>query len=324
VSARPELELVVERPRPPVEAVPTLDEDGATYRPTLASDGKPVASDRLPGGDGGSRLRVDADDLYRLSEEVDGLEDLCRAVSRRTQSVIVDLQRLARRRDDDTRADVAGLLATAATVAGQLVFSANVLGAEQGAARRTWHEVRKVADEGGSRSHPGKSPSTGTQGGRPAPARGGRSARDERRIEERKEVAALARKQVGIHERGENLTKYGAWYGLDGNAWCAMFVSWVYARSGHPLPALQGAKGFAGVRAGAEALRRQGRLHRTPLTGDIYLHRGATWESDHTGIVVEVRDDGTFVTVEGNKGDAVRLVVHQKDEPSMFGFGRVI
>ncbi|GAB4063930.1 hypothetical protein GCM10028777_08760 [Angustibacter speluncae] len=285
---------------------------GTAYRPTIGENGRPVASDRLAAGDGGTRLRVDADDLYRLSEEVDGLEDLCRALVRRLEETTADLRRLAKGADADTRADVAALLATAAGVSGQLYFSANVLGAEQGAARRTWHEVRRVRDEGGSTKRPGATP------------RGGRSRRDERRVRARKEVARLARSQVGIREGAGNRTKYGRWYGLDGNAWCAMFVSWVYARSGHPLPNLQGPKGFAGVRAGAEALRRAGNLHRTPLTGDIYLHRGATWESDHTGIVVEVRDDGSFVTVEGNKGDAVRLVVHQKDEPSMFGFGRVI
>jgi len=37
----------------------------------------------------------------------------------------------------------------------------------------------------------------------------------------------VALSQVDYTERPNNITKYGQWYGLDGHAWCAMFVSWV-------------------------------------------------------------------------------------------------
>ncbi|WP_191980862.1 peptidoglycan-binding protein, partial [Clostridium haemolyticum] len=42
----------------------------------------------------------------------------------------------------------------------------------------------------------------------------------------------IAEGEVGVRERGNNLTKYGAWYGLDGNSWCAMFVSWCANEAG--------------------------------------------------------------------------------------------
>jgi hypothetical protein len=137
-------------------------------------------------------------------------------------------------------------------------------------------------------------------------------------------VVATAIAEVGYAEHGNNATKYGAWYGQDGQAWCAMFVSWVFAKAGHPLPTLQGPKGFAGVRAAAERLDAMHRLHATPKAGDLYLHRGATWQQDHTGIVVQVDGDGGFWTVEGNSGNAVRRVHHPAGETSMFGFGRVL
>lgn len=38
----------------------------------------------------------------------------------------------------------------------------------------------------------------------------------------------VALSQLGVTETGNNKTKYGEWYGMDGNAWCAMFVSWCF------------------------------------------------------------------------------------------------
>ena len=40
--------------------------------------------------------------------------------------------------------------------------------------------------------------------------------------------------QIGIKESpfGSNKTKYGAWYGMDGQPWCAMFCTWNYMTAG--------------------------------------------------------------------------------------------
>lgn len=48
-----------------------------------------------------------------------------------------------------------------------------------------------------------------------------------------KEVLKLAREQLGTTESppGTNRTKYGKAYGLDGYAWCAMFVWWVLTKA---------------------------------------------------------------------------------------------
>ncbi|HEV2071679.1 MAG TPA: hypothetical protein VGR26_17980 [Acidimicrobiales bacterium] len=41
------------------------------------------------------------------------------------------------------------------------------------------------------------------------------------------DVVAVANREVGVVERPTNRTKYGAWYGLDAQPWCAI-------SSGHP------------------------------------------------------------------------------------------
>lgn len=51
----------------------------------------------------------------------------------------------------------------------------------------------------------------------------------------KKKALALARKQIGTKERpfGSNRQKYGAWYGMNGVPWCAIFVSYCICHSGH-------------------------------------------------------------------------------------------
>lgn len=53
-----------------------------------------------------------------------------------------------------------------------------------------------------------------------------------------KDVLKIAAGELGTTEQpaNSNRTKYGAWYGLDGNPWCMMFVQWCFAQAGLPLP----------------------------------------------------------------------------------------
>ena len=52
------------------------------------------------------------------------------------------------------------------------------------------------------------------------------------------DVLKIAAAELGNTESpsGSNRTKYGAWYGLDGNPWCMMFVQWCFDQAGQPLP----------------------------------------------------------------------------------------
>ena len=47
-------------------------------------------------------------------------------------------------------------------------------------------------------------------------------------------VLAVARGELGNTESpaGSNRTKYGKWFGLDGYAWCMIFVMWCFGQVG--------------------------------------------------------------------------------------------
>ena len=51
---------------------------------------------------------------------------------------------------------------------------------------------------------------------------------------QRDNMLKIAESQLGYRETAENHTKYGKWYGMDGQPWCAMFVSWCARRAGVP------------------------------------------------------------------------------------------
>lgn len=135
--------------------------------------------------------------------------------------------------------------------------------------------------------------------------------RRDKKVDEVLDRARLELRRKGPDEHGYNRTRYGAWYGMQ-DQWCAMFVSYVFAKSGHALPPIQGPKGFAGVPYAIGVLRERGQLHSRPRVGDVFLREG----SGHTGIVTAVHEqaDGsyTYATIEGNAGANTDSVVADK------------
>ena len=47
-----------------------------------------------------------------------------------------------------------------------------------------------------------------------------------------KDIVDVAIAEIGYSETGNNSTKYGKWYGMNGAAWCHMFVSWCANQAG--------------------------------------------------------------------------------------------
>ena len=47
-----------------------------------------------------------------------------------------------------------------------------------------------------------------------------------------KDIVDIAIGEIGYKEQGQNRTKYGAWFGMNGAAWCHMFVSWCANQAG--------------------------------------------------------------------------------------------
>ena len=115
------------------------------------------------------------------------------------------------------------------------------------------------------------------------------------------EILAVARKEIGVKEStaGSNRTKYGAWYGLDGQPWCMMFIQWVFAQAGAALPVKT---------ASCSALMSYAQAHGQWVTsgyraGDIVIIDipGNKVKTDHCGLVVTPLTTGVR-TIEGNTG----------------------
>lgn len=119
------------------------------------------------------------------------------------------------------------------------------------------------------------------------------------------EVVIVATQEIGNTEKPINKTKYGKWYGLDGNPWCAMFVSWVFAQCGLSKKiAAQSPKGFASCDAGLKWFAKKSKL--VPVgqaqAGDIaFFQFDDDAQPDHVGIVVANNTVRKSLTcIEGN------------------------
>lgn len=116
------------------------------------------------------------------------------------------------------------------------------------------------------------------------------------------DVLTIARAQVGYREypANSNKTKYGVWYGLDGQPWCMMFVQWCFAQAkAAALLPLKTASCGALMRAAQNAGVWVVGNYRP---GDVVIYDfpgGAA--TDHCGIVDTVAAN-TIVAIEGNTG----------------------
>jgi cell wall-associated NlpC family hydrolase len=99
----------------------------------------------------------------------------------------------------------------------------------------------------------------------------------------------IAKAEIGTTEVPTNKTKYGKWYGLDGQPWCAMFVSWCFNQVGLSKSiAAQNAKGFASCDAGLKWFVKKNKV--VPVgqakPGDIvFFQFDEDAQADHVGIV---------------------------------------
>lgn len=110
----------------------------------------------------------------------------------------------------------------------------------------------------------------------------------------RADLVGVARTQVGYRETMDNKTKYGQWYGLDYNPWCAMFVSWCARQANIPKHVLASSS-FAEPGQGYFNVECKDGSTYTPVPGDLFFKRGFT----HVGIVFHVEGD-YFYSLEGN------------------------
>ncbi|OXB01758.1 hypothetical protein B0A75_04770 [Flavobacterium oncorhynchi] len=117
------------------------------------------------------------------------------------------------------------------------------------------------------------------------------------------EILKVAEKEIGQTEKpaNSNKTKYGKWFGLDGVAWCGIFVSWCYAQAGSQLPKIGFLKGYAGCQTAVAYFKKMNQTTSKPVEGDIvFFDWNADGRYDHTGLFVKWVNDKEFQTIEGN------------------------
>lgn len=112
-------------------------------------------------------------------------------------------------------------------------------------------------------------------------------------------VLDVARSQIGTVEDARGSNPYGRAYGMDRQAWCAMFVWWVGQQAG--AGALIPKAAYTPTLAGW--YQQRGLASRTPRVGSLVFF---DWPGDgvnrisHVGLVEAVNPDGTLTTIEGN------------------------
>ncbi len=115
---------------------------------------------------------------------------------------------------------------------------------------------------------------------------------------QRNDIIGVAKTQLGYTEGYNNDTKYGNWYGLPNEPWCAMFVSWCANQAGIStdiIPKISGVPNY--FDNSAFTIHYSGY---TPQPGDLFITKSRT----HVGLVWYT-EGSDFYSIEGNSGDCV-------------------
>lgn len=143
-------------------------------------------------------------------------------------------------------------------------------------------------------------------------------------MDQKRKIIEVAQSQINYREGVNNATKYGAWYGMDHQPWCAMFVSWCAAQAGISekiIPKLAYVPYM--VEWFKTQKRYRGKKLYWPCPGDIIFFG----DSSHVGLVESVSGN-TIVTIEGNtsrignssNGDGVYRRYRNIADPWIMGY----
>lgn len=123
-------------------------------------------------------------------------------------------------------------------------------------------------------------------------------------------VLEAARADLGYPEYppGSNRSKFGKWYGLDGEPWCVMALCYWFNKAGEGAAFFGGAK-TARCSVLLQWYREQGQL--VPLSeaqpADIaILNFNGKGTPDHCGLVEQLLTDG-LLTIEGNTSPGIGM-----------------
>lgn len=121
-----------------------------------------------------------------------------------------------------------------------------------------------------------------------------------------KQVITEAVSHAGYTETGNNVNMFGKWYGMNGAAWCAIFVSYCMnkAGAGSLIKGAATAKGTARV----SDFMRHAQKHKwakikpaDAVAGDIVIFDfPGGYETDHVGFIRAASKGKNIYTIEGN------------------------
>ena len=115
------------------------------------------------------------------------------------------------------------------------------------------------------------------------------------------DVLTIAKAEIGYTEipADSNRTKYGRWFGLNGQPWCMMFIMWCFFEAGgYEMPPIH--------TASCGSLMRAAQQEGQWVTGNyqpgdvvIFDFPNTQYKTDHCGIVWQAME-GELLTIEGN------------------------
>lgn len=132
-------------------------------------------------------------------------------------------------------------------------------------------------------------------------------------------IINVALKEEGYKETGDNNTKFGKWFGMNNQPWCAIFVCWCAHQAGIGTDIVlksAAVQDFWDWYKGKGLFQKKGSY--IPKAGDIFIIKGG--KESHTGLVVSA-DNNCFYTIEGNYKDKVSKVTrYYSEEHNLQGF----
>ncbi|NTW40732.1 MAG: CHAP domain-containing protein [Cellulomonadaceae bacterium] len=144
-------------------------------------------------------------------------------------------------------------------------------------------------------------------------------------------LIAVAAGEVGYATTAGGSSRYGIWYGLPREPWCAMFVSWCAAQAGISTQTIPHHAFTPDGVAWFKASKRWFDGSRGAQRGDIvyFDFPGAPYRVSHVGVVESIASDGQLFTIEGNTSDTSSgdqrdggHVARKKRGPYVVGYGR--
>lgn len=135
-------------------------------------------------------------------------------------------------------------------------------------------------------------------------------------------MVSIAAGEIGYREGADGYTKYGAWYGLPNDQWCAMFVSWCAEQCGYIRAGICPKLSYTPDMVHWFQSRSQWYDRTvTPPAGAYILF---DWDGDgganHVGLV-EYVEAGQVHTIEGNSSNMVRRNSYPLGDTNILGYG---